>query len=1085
MDKKEIKNQTNLNEIPEYDYYDKPEEVMPSMDYFKQPINNHLDNDPNKITNNHENDKELLIKELSENLNIDFLANNNNTNKNKGEGSKKPLTTIQGVSDESVSNINFRHENDVKKEENKIEMCTDSIIEKVYDDENNLMSFYGGNNDIESIVNNLQYSVNMKQDISILVEDYLNVIEFDKINLEQINKIIQNVNPNDLKDGKKFIEKLDYDGNVISKISDINYLLFKAKDIDNKDMEYFKKKIKEKSNILFAWRDIMPGPDSFFRAIMFSFLEEIILSRNINFYRNFLYELYKNIENNYFKKILSYYQIDCLKTKIYLILIYYAMTIQDVEQSIQTAHSLFIKIYNYDTNFDLLLILNLKFLIYKYLKENEKKLYTREYSVRMGTLLPSKYKMKNGKFNFKAFYENNLLQLNHDIEKITVSVIPFILRRDLYLYSFEGKKINHVWVHTEDKENQGFIPFRLFILNGCYEIIYPKDYYNQFEKTFSNFSSINNNKVISKNITNENIQNEKILEDIDDDEDEEEKIKTSTNLLNEYMNNNNNLNNKDNNTNKNILNDNNNNITKQNNNIQSNEIGKDTVYKLNMNNRNNNLPNDINIIKQNINNNLNKNNTNENLNNNNNNLNINNKDNQNINNNINININLNDNNLNNNNLDNNKNNMIHNDINNKMSNNLMINNINNLNCNSNNNNNYNNYNTNNNNYNINNNYNNYINYYTSYNSNTSIKSSRKTKNEIIKNNPQKNNLEIFIENPLDKPDNLKINMRTRSYSNVQPIISFNQQNDNNIKNSSYYIKTQPLNRAYSISTHKQCPLCKKPVINNNICEKCYLNHLITFVQNSYIQFIKKNITNIINNRPKDNLTIFFANLTIFFPNRTSKSFSESYFLLSDNDKNIFNEKLNNFKSSLCLGCFNFINKENNFTYLNESVPEGKNIFLFRFPCGCIFCSPDCLNRFINHVPIKKINSFICGCGVEYDYIKLKFLLYFALSHNLINFKNEILRYMYEIIKDKCCKCKKIIVLNQDKKNNVNIMELKDQEAEKIFGINKFNHLICDECAKSKEIPKNKFCCYLCLSEHIIINKQNINNCQIRNTCSIF
>ena len=65
------------------------------------------------------------------------------------------------------------------------------------------MSLYGGNNDIESIVNNLQNNENMKQDISILVEDYLNVIKFNKINKEQITKIIQSVNSNDLQDGKK------------------------------------------------------------------------------------------------------------------------------------------------------------------------------------------------------------------------------------------------------------------------------------------------------------------------------------------------------------------------------------------------------------------------------------------------------------------------------------------------------------------------------------------------------------------------------------------------------------------------------------------------------------------------------------------------------------------------------------------------------------------------------------------------------------------------------------------------------------------------------------------------------------------
>ena len=215
----------------------------------------------------------------------------------------------------------------------------------------------------------------------------------------------------------------------------------------------------------------------------------------------------------------------------------------------------------------------------------------------------------------------------------------------------------------------------------------------------------------------------------------------------------------------------------------------------------------------------------------------------------------------------------------------------------------------------------------------------------------------------------------------------------------------------------------------------------------------------------------------------AKSFSEVFKLLSENNKNHFKEKLNNFKSSLCLGCFKIVNQRNAFISYNERGNE-KNIFLFKFPCGCIFCSENCLNRFINAVPITRIKSFICGCGVEYEYIQLKFLLYFAISHNLIKFKNEILRYMYDIIKNKCCICNIEIPLVQEKKNNVNIMEITDKEAEKIFGIEKFNHLICEKCVKNKEISKKKFYCSLCSSEHTIISKLKINNCQIRNTCSI-
>ena len=974
MNNKDKNNQINLNDIP---------------------------ND-----NNEENIKELLIKELSENLNIEIEGNESNINNNNNHKLiKNSLTTIQEENSESFSHPSYisnqEKKSEIKKEtkiddiqkETKNEKIEESIIPGAFD--NNLISFNGDINDIENIVENLQF--NTKQEFSILVEDYLEAVEFDKISQEQIKKIIQTVNPSDISNCKKYMETLDYDGKTISKISDVNYLLIKAQEIENKDMDDIKKIIEEKGNGLFAWREMLPGNDSFYRAIMFSFLEEIILSRNINNYMTFLYELNKNIENTDFKKKLAYHNIDYLKPKIYLILIYYALTIKDVELSIEKSHSLLIKTYNCDINFDLLLILNLKFLIYKYLKYNEKKLYTREYSVQMGNLLPSQYKTKKG-YNFTDYYNNKLLLLNNEPDKISISVIPFILRRDLFIYYFEQKKINQMWIHADGKKNKDYIPFRLVILNGSYVIIYQKEYYNQFQKIFSKFTNISNNKIEKKN--NDNNINDKILENID--EEEGKKINNNNNLENEnnFSNNikliDNNLDNKTNN--QNYINEN-------------NQLNKNNLGLSNQNNgsnySNNSSSNNINNYQININSNINNYNSNNNLNNNNGNINFNN---------------------------NNSN------LNNQWQNNLT---------------------------------NNYI-----------MKKSPAMNNYNNQNN-ETDALEAFLGLPLETKNKIKMTVKEPTTNRENTNLFIQSYNQIQIKNKSDIINNPFTNKLSGNLPTKECPSCKKPGKDSFYCETCLLNCLIIFVQNSYIQFIKMNISNLIKDRPKENLSKFLKNLVIIFPNKLTKKFYEAYSLLSDNKKNFLKEKLKNFRTSLCLGCFKVINKENNFVNYSEKGGGEKNVFLFKFPCECVFCSSNCLKRFINAVPITKIKSFICGCGVEYEYIQLKFLLYFAISHNLIKFKNEILRYMYEIIKNKCCKCNIEIPLVQGKKNNVNIMEITDVEAEKIFGIHIFNHLICEKCVKSKEISKNKFYCNLCSSEHSIITKKKIKNCEIRNTCSIF
>ena len=281
----------------------------------------------------------------------------------------------------------------------------------------------------------------------------------------------------------------------------------------------------------------------------------------------------------------------------------------------------------------------------------------------------------------------------------------------------------------------------------------------------------------------------------------------------------------------------------------------------------------------------------------------------------------------------------------------------------------------------------------------------------------------------------------------------------------------------SQSMGRECPQCKKPNKDNFYCENCLLHHMIPYIQNNYIQFIKNNINCLINNNEMENFNNFLSNLNIVFPNGETKSFSECYYMISDQNKNFFNEQINKFKISICLGCFNVINKDKN---------EFRDNLYFRLPCNCVFCNSNCLNRFFSTIPIQNMKSFKCVCGVKYDYIQLKYFLYFSISFNLAKLKKEIMRYMYEIIKTKCCKCRKNIEkLNKDK-ININAKELIDQEAERIFNIHKFNHLICEKCEKNIEMTKNKFYCNLCISEHSIVKPIDYKTIQDNNnTCSIF
>ena len=599
-------------------------------------------------------------------------------------------------------------------------------------------------------------------------------------------------------------------------------------------------------------------------------------------------------------------------------------------------------------------------------------------------------------------------------------------------------------------------------LNTIYSqsIIKNQNQYNTMNNQNNNINNNNNNSEIPNvfgDMSNSNNQNN----------------------LNNNMNNQNNLNN-------NMNNQNNQNLISNNgflnvNRHQSGEINHinkigniNNNMNINMNNNinniitmNNNIPNNM------INNMPNNMNMNNNINNNMN-ANMNNNINNNINNNLNTNMNNNINNNIPNNIPNNMNNIPNNNMNNIPNNNMnnIPNNMNNINNNiPNNMNNINN--------NIPNNMNNIPNNMNN-NMNINMNNYGNVNNNMINSNNNINNISN-LEN-----SQTKINIHTQANTVIEESEGYSSTqfegsnlNINNYINQTYQGNMSNISQMMNQSMGRECPLCKKPNKDNFYCENCLLNHLIPYTQNNYIQFLKSNINYLIQQKNINNIVnfnMFLPNLSIVFPNGITKSFYDCYYLISDQNKNFFNEQLDNFKTSICLGCFNFVDKNKN-DYVD-------NLF-FRFPCGCVFCNSNCLNRFLSAIPFQNMNAFICGCGVTYDYIQLKYLLYFSISFNLTKLKKEIMRFMYEVIKTKCCKCKKNIERLNNEHININAKELIDQEAERIFNIHKFNHLVCEKCDSSQEMNKNKFYCNLCISEHSIVRRLDYQSINSNNSCPIY
>ena len=116
-----------------------------------------------------------------------------------------------------------------------------------------------------------------------------------------------------------------------------------------------------------------------------------------------------------------------------LLVIYTAMKANDVS----TAYKLFVKALLSSNSFDYGLILYYRYMLMQFIKRNEKKLYLKDFAIKIGNLLPIEYETENGDFLFDNFYKNYLMTIFKDAEKIIIYLTPFVLKTKLKVVLFD------------------------------------------------------------------------------------------------------------------------------------------------------------------------------------------------------------------------------------------------------------------------------------------------------------------------------------------------------------------------------------------------------------------------------------------------------------------------------------------------------------------------------------------------------------------------------------------------------------------------------------------------------------------------
>ena len=266
------------------------------------------------------------------------------------------------------------------------------------------------------------------------------------------------------------------------------------------------------------YRTVFGDGNCYYRAVMFRYIELLILNKKTENLKLIIIDMYKSFQSNEVQKRLDIGQ-RVINQDLLIQIMIIILELLESDRIIE-AHQVFYKALITSKDFDLSLILYFRYILYDYIKKNEKKLYLEDFPVLIGNLLPSNYE-NDGKFDFISFYENYLLKMFIFAEKIIVYLTPFVLGINLDVVLFddnEDEVLKHFKFVGKDELN---INETIFVINkkGHYENVFNYEdnkHFNYIYKYYRNnvnpsFIRIDPNlynlycKIINSNDTNKPI----------------------------------------------------------------------------------------------------------------------------------------------------------------------------------------------------------------------------------------------------------------------------------------------------------------------------------------------------------------------------------------------------------------------------------------------------------------------------------------------------------------------------------------------------------------------------------------------------
>ena len=434
-------------------------------------------------------------------------------NKNSSEINTIKNETISKLKDNNeiinnVNNDNSLDEELLKNEDIKKTESNSSKYEKAFDENNSSSSSKDvriknkstiSKNDFENDkFISKQNSQNFAKEDFIKPKDWNYTNDINIFELEQKYQEIQNsINLSEYNSLQTSIKKcnLDYifkNDNLTYNVGPISTLesLVESNfvyDVTRKEDMYIHILMLEK--YLYRWRLINGDGNCFYRAIIFSFLENIIITNNILLFREFLI-LFKekinvNNKNISSKPYIKNYVQKIDKTLIIQILFHLC---ECMDNKAGNVYEILVKSFNFCPPFDLGMIYFTRYLIYEFILENADKVYNPDFALKIGNLLPDEFITPKGDFLYEQFFEQQLLKMNTDAEKIIIYLTPFVLKIDLniIMYNFESGETVTPKLFKCGLENKISIDVLFRVTH--YDILYNEKYYDTYKNYFERYA---------------------------------------------------------------------------------------------------------------------------------------------------------------------------------------------------------------------------------------------------------------------------------------------------------------------------------------------------------------------------------------------------------------------------------------------------------------------------------------------------------------------------------------------------------------------------------------------------------------------